>query len=144
MVRSLDRNGVLQPQNEGARVAALGEVEIQTVGLRFDLSSLAMHARLDDLLLQEEERTLVVHLDMIRSNHACLLAELHDSLARVLDRFHNAVFARLRLDDESHNEGLLEHHVEHLLLHGDVELDAARVRLRPNELGIHQLHVLQP
>ena len=75
--------------------------------------------------------------------YAHLLAQLHDGLASVLNGLHDTVLARLGLDDEGNDEGLLENHVEHLLLHGDVELDAARVRLRPHELRIHQLHILQ-
>ena len=129
----LHRNHALQPQDERARIAALGEVEVQTVRLRLDQSGAAVHVRLDDLLLQEVERSLVLHL----------LAKLHHCAVRVLDRVHDAVLARLRFDDERHHEGLLQNHVEHFLLDRYIHLDAAGVGLRPHELGIDQLHLLQ-
>ena len=58
----VDRNTSLQPLHEPARVAALGEEEVQTVRLRLDVLRLAVHVRLDDLLLQEVEGSLVLHL----------------------------------------------------------------------------------
>ena len=129
----LHRNHALQPEDEGTRVAALGEVEVQAVGLRFDQSRAAMHVRLDDLLLQEEERALVLHL----------LTKLHDRSVRVLDRVHDAVLARLGFDDERHHERLLQNHVEHFFLDRHVHFDTAGVGLRPHELCIDQLHLLQ-
>lgn len=129
----LHGNHALQPENEGARVAALGEVEVQAVGLRFDQSRATVHVRLDDLLLQEEERALVLHL----------LTKLHDRSVRVLDRVHDAVLARLGFDDERHHERLLENHVEHFFLDRHVHFDTAGVGLCPHELCIDQLHLLQ-
>ena len=92
-----------------------------------------MHIRLDDLLLQEVERTLVLHL----------LTQLHHSSVGVLDRVHNAVFARLGFDDESHHEGLLKNHVKHFLLDRHVYLDTTGMRLSPDELCIDQLDLFQ-
>lgn len=131
--RLLHGNHALQPENEGARVAALGEVEVQAVGLRLDQSGAAMHVRLDDLLLQEEERALVLHL----------LTQLHDRSVRVLDRVHDAVLARLGFDDERHHERLLKDHVEYFFLDRHVHFDTAGVGLCPHELCINQLHLLQ-
>ena len=139
----VDRNAPLQPLHEAARVAALGEEEVEAVRLRLNVLRLAVHVRLDDLLLQEVERSLVLHLGMSDRVDNHLLSQLHDGFARVLDRLHDTVFTRLRFHDKAHNEGLLEDHTERLLLHRQVQLDSLRVRLRPNELGIDQLHLLQ-
>ena len=58
----LDGNTVLQPLHKSAGITSIREVKIQTVGLWFDIGSLAMHLCLDDLLLKEIEGTLMLHL----------------------------------------------------------------------------------
>lgn len=84
-----------------------------------------MHSGFDDLLLEEEEGSLMVHLRVRMPQYTHLLAQLHNGFAGVLDRLHNAVFACFGLDDKGDDEGLLENHVKHFLLHGDVEFDTA-------------------
>ena len=58
----LDGNAVLQPLHKSTGITSIREVKIQTIGLWFDIGSLAMHLCLDDLLLKEIEGTLMLHL----------------------------------------------------------------------------------
>ena len=58
----LHRDNALQPENESASITAFGEIEVKTVRLRFDIGCFAMHVGFNDLLLEEEEGTLVLDL----------------------------------------------------------------------------------
>lgn len=113
-------------------VVALGVEKVKTIALLVDVRAVLVGVVLKDELLEEQEGTLV----------GDLLTDLNAGLPGVLGGETGTGRALAGLDDKRKDEGLLEDSVgENLLLDRDLELDAARVRLRPDELGVDQANL---
>lgn len=127
-----DGNNGRKELNHLDGIVALRVEEVETIALLVDVRAVLVGVVLEDELLEEQEGALV----------GDLLADLNASLPGVLGGETSTGGALTGLDDEGQDKGLLENGVgENLLLDRDLELDTARVRLRPDELGIDQANL---
>ena len=109
-------------------------VEVEAFRSLLDSDSLLVGLVLENQLFEEQERALVDDP----------LAHLHLAGPRVRRPRLLAIVALRILNHEFNAERLLQHRVVlHFLLHSQLELDAARVRLRPDELGVEQLYFFE-
>ena len=120
-LHKVDELGALRPA---------GEVEVEPPVRGAHARRARVGPRAQDGLLQEEERALVAHvLPDLRARDP----------ARGVGRGPRAVDALVRLDGEVDDAGLLQRRAaEHLGLHRQLDLDAARVRLGPDEPGVDE------
>eukprot|EP00047_Mylnosiga_fluctuans_P011229 m.20129 g.20129 ORF g.20129 m.20129 type:complete len:556 (+) comp3504_c0_seq1:1194-2861(+) len=135
-LRSLHTHGGdgRQELREVLCIAAVVEVEVNAIRHRLDADGLRVLVVLDDQLLQVQERLLV----------ADLLAGLHDGVPRVLGLAAVARVAHLVRDDVLDHKDLLQHGAgEDLLLNGQLDLQALRVGLGPDEPGIDETDLVE-
>lgn len=106
------------------------ELEVDAVGHVLDVDALVVRAVLEDELLEQEERLLVLDL----------LAHLDGRLPRVRRVAALARVALLVLEHELNAEDLLQlDAVKHLLLDRQLDAQATRVWLRPDEARVDEL-----
>ena len=128
------RHAPLDEVDQPVPVRLVLELEINTVVHLLDAQTLLGRVVLDDQLLEEQERALVV--DSLSKLH------LRDPQVRRVGLL--AVVALEVHDHELDDEALLEERaVEHLLLDGQLDLDALGVGLGPDEARVDQLHSLE-
>ena len=129
LLRGLIAGGrnALDKGDELFRVRALVKEEVETVLQLDDVDRIGVRLVTQDELLHPKERPFVRNL----------LPQLHQGIPRVLGLATLAVGALLVADDVLNNERLLQHRSsDHLLLDGHTQLDALRVGLRPDEVGV--------
>ena len=119
----------LQPVRSGT------VVKVQSVGLGLDADGVSLHAVLQDELLEEEERALVLHLLSHLHARGPLIGVCGCPGARV---------AHAPLHHVLHHECLLQDGaVQYLLLDRELDLQSLAVGLRPYEPGVHELDLTQ-
>lgn len=112
----------------------VGEEEIKTVRTVLDVIAALMRAMLQNHLLQVEEGLLV----------RCPLTNLHNRVPCVARHASVTLVAHLILYNVVDLKYLLQYRrCEDLLLDGQLHFDALRVRLRPDEAGIHETDAIQ-
>mmetsp|Transcript_9609 Transcript_9609/g.22787 ORF Transcript_9609/g.22787 Transcript_9609/m.22787 type:complete len:490 (+) Transcript_9609:651-2120(+) len=116
------------------RVRPVQEVEVNTIWNLLDVDRLLVRFILEDELLEEVESTLVVHL----------LPHLDDSAPGALRGNHVAVCALEVMDHHLNHEHLLQNHAAvNLLLDRQLQFQTPRMRLRPDERRVDELHFVQ-
>ena len=110
-------------------------VKVEPVGLGLDADRVPLHAVLQDELLQEQERALVLDLLPHLDARGPLVGVGGGARARV---------AHVPVDDKLRHERLLKDGaVQNLLLDRELRLQALAVRLRPYETRVHELDLVQ-